>query len=133
MRPCLLLLLSVTLAGCSDDAPTAPSPIARDLVLAPGQTTSVDEASIAIQFEGVSGDSRCPGDAICIQGGDALVQIAVIPARGDRQPYVLHTGDVRPVRHADLTIELVELSPYPFSSRPPIAPGDYRAKLRVTR
>ena len=46
--------------------------------------------------------------------------------------YPLHTGDMKPVTHEDLTIALVELSPYPFSSRP-IQPGDYRATLRVTR
>jgi hypothetical protein len=39
---------------------------------------------------------------------------------------------MRPVVHEDLTIALLELSPYPFSSRP-IAPGDYRATLRISR
>jgi hypothetical protein len=39
---------------------------------------------------------------------------------------------MKPVTHEDLTIALVELAPYPFSSRP-IQPGDYRATLRVTR
>jgi hypothetical protein len=106
--------------------------VSREVVLAPGQTTSIAEASISLRFTGVSGDSRCPADAICIQGGDALVQVEVIPARGRLQPYVLHTGDMRPVVHEDLTIALLELSPYPFSSRP-IAPGDYRATLRISR
>jgi hypothetical protein len=92
----------------------------------------VAEAGITLRFDGVSGDSRCPVDAICIQGGDALVRIAVIPTRGGSQDYALHTGDMRPVTHDDLEIALVELSPYPFSSRP-ILPSDYRVKLRVTR
>jgi hypothetical protein len=39
---------------------------------------------------------------------------------------------MRPVKHGDLTIELVQLSPYPFSSRT-IQPDEYRATLRVTR
>ena len=101
-------------------------------MLAPGQSAGVTEAGITIRFDGVSGDSRCPIDAICIQGGDALVRIAVIPSRGGAQDYALHTGDLRPVTHDDLTIALVELSPYPFSTRP-IQPNDYRATLRVTR
>jgi hypothetical protein len=126
----ILCLLAVT--ACSDKSPASPSPIAREVVLAPGQTASIGEASLSLRFDGVSGDSRCPADAICIQGGDALVQIEVLPSGGGRQPYVLHTGDMRPVMHGDLTISLVELSPYPFSSRP-IQPGDYRATLRVTR
>jgi hypothetical protein len=44
----------------------------------------------------------------------------------------VHTGDLKPVTHDDLTIHLVELAPYPFSSRT-IAPNEYRATLRVTR
>jgi hypothetical protein len=100
--------------------------------LAPGQTAAVTEAGIALRFEGVSGDSRCPIDAICITGGDALVQIAVLPNRGSSQAYALHTGDMRPVVHNDLTIALVELTPYPYSARPTL-PTDYRATLRVSR
>ncbi len=128
--PTVFCLLAVT--ACSEKSPVAPSPVSREVVLAPGQTASVTEAGIALRFDGVSGDSRCPADAICIQGGDALVQIAVLPFRGSSQAYALHTGDMRPVSHQDLTIALVELSPYPFSSRP-IQPSDYRATLRVTR
>ena len=120
------------MTACSEKAPSAPSPIAREVVLAPGQTAAVTEAGITLRFEGVSGDSRCPIDAICIQGGDALVQIAVIPGRGSARNYALHTGDMRAVSHEDLTIALVELSPYPFSARP-IQPSDYRATLRVSR
>jgi hypothetical protein len=123
-------LLAVT--ACSEKSPSSPSPIAREIVLAPGQTAAVSEADISLRFDGVSGDSRCPGDAICIQGGDALVQIAVISRRGAPRNYDLHTGDLRPVSHENLTIALVELSPYPFSSRP-IQPSDYRATLRVSR
>jgi hypothetical protein len=93
---------------------------------------AISEAGISVRFEGVAGDSRCPADAFCVQGGDALVQIEVAPEGGPRQPYVLHTGDMRPVSHGDLTIALVQLAPYPFSANP-IDPRDYRATLRVTR
>ncbi len=126
----LFCLLAVT--ACSNNAPTSPSPVAREVILAPGQTAPITEASISVKFEGVSGDSRCPADAFCIQGGDALVQIQVMPSTGGSQPYVLHTGDMRPVTHADLTIALVQLTPYPFSSQP-IDPSAYRATIRVTR
>jgi len=127
---CVLIgLLAVT--ACSDN-PAAPSPISREFVLAPGQTVAVREASLSIRFEGVFGDSRCPADAMCVLGGDALVRILVEPSRGGPQRYDLHTGDMRPVAHGDLTIALVELAPYPFSART-IEQGDYRATLRLTR
>ena len=85
-----------------------------------------------MRFEGVTGDSRCPADALCIQGGDAVVHVTVLAGGSAGHDYDLHTGDMRPVKHGDLTIALVELAPYPLSSRT-IEPDDYRATLRVTR
>jgi hypothetical protein len=94
---------------------------------------TLSDAAITIRFNGVAGDSRCPADVMCVWGGDAQVQIEVVSVRGGgRQSYELHTGDMRPVQHDDLTISLVELNPYPFSART-IEQGDYRATLRVTR
>ena len=131
MRSVGVVFCLLAMTACSEKSPVTPSPISREVVLAPGQSATVSEAAITLRFEGVSGDSRCPANAICIQGGDALVQIEVIPSGGSRQAYVLHTGDMRPVSHGDLTISLVELSPYPFGT--PITPEEYRARIRLTR
>jgi hypothetical protein len=91
----------------------------------------VEEPALSIRFNGVTGDSRCPADAICIQGGDAIVSLTTTSIRGTRS-LELHTGTMAPVQHDELTISLVRLEPYPFSSGP-IEPNDYRATLRVTR
>lgn len=133
-RTLSFLLLLSTVAACNSTAPDAPTgPVDTQLVLGPGQTSDVANAGIRVRFVGVTGDSRCPGDAICIQGGDAVVRIEVLPASGGPVPYDLHTGDLKPVQHNDLTIALVQLMPYPFASLPPIGPNDYRATIRVTR
>jgi hypothetical protein len=130
--PFVLVLIALALAACAADTPTGPSrPIEARVVLAAGEVVDVSAAEIRIRFVGVLGDSRCPADAVCIQGGDAIVRIEVLPWRGGVSTYDLHTGDLRPVRHGDLTIALEELSPYPFSSRT-IPPEEYRAKLRIT-
>jgi hypothetical protein len=62
-----------------------------------------------------------------------LVNIRVLD-NGATSAYELHTGDSSraTVTHKQLRIALVELQPYPFSSRT-IAPGEYRATLTVTR
>ena len=127
----LALAGCLSLAACGPTSPTA-GPFERQLVLSPGQAMPVPEAAVSVRFVAVTGDSRCPADAMCIQGGDAIVRVEVEPSRGTRASYDLHTGDMRPARHGDITLEIVELAPYPFSSRP-TQPGDYRLTLRVRR
>ena len=128
-----MLLITCLAALTACDRPTLPTtPLNEEFVLAPGDTIAVDNASIQIRFDRVTGDSRCPGDAICITGGDAIVHVEVISALAATRRYELHTGNMQPVTHGDLTIHLVQLAPYPFSTRT-IQPGDYRVTLRVTR
>ena len=120
------------LVAC-DESPTAPTVgLNQEFVLAPGEMAKVADTGLNIRFSGVQGDSRCPADAFCILGGDALVRIEVLSFGGGRREHDLHTGDLRPVVHEGVTIALVKLEPYPFSSRT-IQPNEYRATLRVTR
>jgi hypothetical protein len=130
----ILALACLFLAtGCDEKAPTGPTvPMNQPFTLAPGETASIEGMSLRVQFLRVSGDSRCPADAVCIQGGDALVHIRV-SGDGSSQ-YELHTGDESraAITHAGFRIELTNLQPYPFSSRT-IQPDEYRAMLRVSR
>jgi hypothetical protein len=126
---CLLLV-----TGCDEKGPAAPSvPLDRQFTLAAGESASVAGTPLRIRFIRVSGDSRCPADALCIQGGDALVHIRAESGTGPAE-YELHTGDSSraAVSHAGYRIELAMLQPYPFSSRT-IQPGEYRATLNVSR
>jgi len=100
--------------------------------MAPGELVRVDGTELRLRFLEVTGDSRCPVDAFCIQGGDALVHVQAID--GTTARYELHTGDSSraTVTHGSYRIELAELQPYPFSSRP-VQSGDYRATFVVSR
>lgn len=128
-----LALFCLLLAACDEQSPAGPTvPLNQQFTLAPGESASIENTSIRVEFMRVSGDSRCPADAVCIQGGDALVEVQV--SNGNAARYDLHTGDQAraAVTHEGFRIELVQLQPYPFSSRT-IAPGDYRATLAVSR
>lgn len=123
---------SCVMAGCDAVGPTAPrAPFVQEIVLAPGETASVDPASVRVRFDRVTSDSRCPADVVCIVAGDAIVRVVVIPDRGGERQYDLHTGDMKPLQAGGLAIGVVQLQPYPVSARP-IQPGDYRATLRIT-
>ncbi len=132
MRRFLAIMPVALVVACSASPSRPNGPIDEQLTLAPGQTAAVPGTPVQLRFVGVTGDSRCPADALCIQGGDAVVALDLLQPSGRSDRLELHTGNLQPARHGMFTISLVELSPYPFSSRP-IAPGDYRARIRVVK
>ena len=87
---------------------------------------------VRLQFLGVIGDSRCPMNAICIQAGDAIVQIGVT-GHGAPQDYQLHSDPrFAAVTRGDLRIELIQLQPLPLSGTT-LEQERYRATFKVTQ
>ncbi len=126
-------MMAVTLASACADSPTGPSdPFSRQVALTVGETARVDEARLSLRFDSVTGDSRCPADALCIQGGDAIVHITVSRSPGQAVRYELHTAGPSSVQHDNVMLTLEALAPYPFSGAP-IDPSTYRATIRLTR
>jgi hypothetical protein len=135
MRYARLIVLASLLAApaCERQSPAAPGlPFSRQVTLAPGQAVSIDEASLSLRFVGVIGDSRCPATGICVWAGNAVARVLIEAATGSPATYDLRTDAPDPTRHADLSLELVQVSPYPATTSP-IPPAEYRATLRVRR
>lgn len=134
MRAPSLLICLLCVTGCDEKSPLGPTVSLNErFTLAPGEIAVVDDADVQLQFVRVIGDSRCPADAICITGGDATVQVRASDG-SDSTMLGLHTGDASQAsaEYRGARVTLVELQPYPFSSRT-IAPDEYRATLTVTR
>ena len=131
MRFIVFLALVVALIACDEKVTGPTTPLNAEFTLAPGESAAIEGASLGVRFNRITGDNRCPADAVCILGGSADVNITVVADRSS-QDYVLRTGDMRPVRHEEYTISLVQVAPYPFSART-IEPHEYRVTLRVTR
>lgn len=130
VRGSLAFVVAAALAAC--DSSTAPTvPIDQRFTMAAGDTVDVTGTTLRVRFDGVVNDSRCPIDAVCIQGGDAEVRLTAA-TDGAPQMLTLHTGSMAPQMFDGFTFTLVELTPYPFSSQP-FPPSDYRATLRITR
>ena len=130
---CVLAACLLVSAACTSSGVVGPTvPLNQRFTLAVGESATIDRTAVRLGFVGVTGDSRCTADAVCIQGGDALVHVRVTD-RGATSAYELHTGDGQraQVLHGSLRIQLVELQPYPFSGRP-TAPGDYRATFTAS-
>jgi len=109
-------------------------PLNQRFTLSRGEAARVESTEVRVQFTAVTGDSRCPIDAVCILGGDAIVHIQLFDGSSSGIGYELHTGDSAraAVTHGQMRIELVDLQPYPFSSRT-TAPDEYRATFTVSR
>ena len=134
MRIVLTAFCLLAVTACAANGPIGPTvPLDEQFTLARGEVAAIDGTGVRVQFRGVTGDSRCPADAICIQGGDAIVHVRVFDG-GGAADYELHTGDSAraAAAHGLLRIALLELQPYPFSNRT-IPQDEYRATLRVTR
>jgi hypothetical protein len=127
----LTIFAALALAACQDTTGPTVS-LDQQFTLAPGQVATIANTPLRVGFDGVEGDSRCPADAVCITGGDATVKIHVVDGSGRQIRYELHTGDMKPVMHQAMTIALIALAPYPFSTAP-VDPKEYRATLKVTQ
>jgi hypothetical protein len=131
MRFVVLLCCLLAVTACDEKVTGPTSRLNSEFTLAPGETVAIEGASLSVRFNRITGDNRCPADALCVLGGSADVSVTAISERATRD-HVLRTGDMQPVQHDAFTIALVQVSPYPFSAQT-IQPQDYRVTLRVTR
>jgi hypothetical protein len=124
-----LLIPAAVSTGCS--WPTGPSdPLTVEL--APGGSATY--RTLSVRFVGVTADSRCPADALCVQQGDAYFTIEAQLRGSSATPYDLQINDTqrRRVVHGDYSIEADTLMPYPLSSVP-TTPQDYRLTLTIEK
>lgn len=125
------LFTALTLAATAACTSSPTAPVNSTFTLAPGQSNTV--GSLTVKFIGVTIDTRCPLNALCIQVGDAYIALeASVP--GTRRAFELQL--LNPLNRATelrgYTIEAKELSPYPYTVVP-TNPDDYRVQLNVYR
>jgi hypothetical protein len=128
----MIALGSLSAAACDEHStPGGPTPgNPSSITLAIGQTVTVPETSLAVTFSSVVSDSRCPSDALCVQAGEAVVEIDATTSSGAAK-MALHTGDTgRTADVGNYHLELATLLPYPSGAHPPTA-ADYRLTLNV--
>ena len=110
----------------SDDPPvtrTVERPGDFDIEL--GETVLLGGTNLQLTFSVVQQDSRCPSDVVCVTEGNAVITISTDTGGILRKDYDISIpglvftpyefNDV--VRIGDLAIKLVELNPYPDTSR----------------
>jgi hypothetical protein len=123
-------------SGCVSPSGSAPSviqvPPNRQFELAVGQTAQIQGTAVSLRFGGVGEDSRCASDVQCVWAGNALVRLTLGSADGTPSEGALNTTlDPKQTLIAGYTIRLVDLKPYPRSTRK-ISPNEYVATFEVT-
>jgi hypothetical protein len=134
-----VLGLAALLAGCGggdDDfkLPTgAEFGLGVEVQLRIGQSGQISAESFAMQFQSVSEDSRCPLGAVCVQAGQATVQLVASRSGVAAQQVALTIpGSLATVSYAGYTVRLTKLEPYPVAGQP-TSPSSYVATFVVTR
>lgn len=143
----LMMLLSACGAQTPAAAPTPlptetaqPDAIAGDvgepIALPFGAMAVIAEANLRVQFTEVVEDSRCPANAMCVQQGQAVVEVLISDGTNPAAPIrlTLASADTQGERAratiGNVVIQIVALDPYPGTVEH-VTPQDYVLTLRV--
>jgi len=102
--------------------------------LAVGQGARIAGEDLTILFVGVTGESRCPQDVVCIRAGEVFAEIEITDADGSRSLTLTYPGLTS--SYAVTAYEGYEISfrvtPQPVSDAS-ISDDDYRLWLKIIR
>ena len=122
-------LLAVT--ACDERVTGPTSPLNTEFTLAPGETIAIEGTSLSVRFNRITGDNRCPADALCgtrrQRGCQRDRDLGALNPRS-RIPC---NGDLQPVQHDAFTIPLVQVAV--SLQRRDYRDDEYRVTLKVTR
>lgn len=134
----VLVLLGCGPAGVVRSAsPSQQVPIDVELdvefSLGRGEVARLTSTNVAMQFDRVSADSRCPTGVTCVWEGDATVWLRARIGEASRA-LELHTSQRFSTEASveGLLVRLIKLAPRPDRSGPP-DPTQYVVTLMVTR
>lgn len=118
--------------------------VAEPFTLGYGATATVAGGKLAITFDRIVEDSRCPVDVLCAWSGRAVVALKVVADEVQTVElggFTDHEGVLRPqpaqseprssVEVAGYTVELLAVTPYPGQSAQPPSAEAYAIELVV--
>jgi hypothetical protein len=137
----LILGFSMTLAAfslvlaCAAPPATVPVSLDKPFTLAPGQTAQIQGEALSIRFVGVTADSRCPRNVVCIRAGDVTSEVEVTDAIGTKLLSIVQeasgNGGAKTV-FKNIYELTTSVEPYPVSGQT-IPPLNYRMNFTVKK
>jgi hypothetical protein len=97
------------------------------------QEAAIEGEGLAVVFESVLEDSRCPEGVDCIWSGNAIIRIRSSKQKHAPAPIELNTNvGTKSSSYLDYEIKLVALKPRPKVDRP-VQSNEYKATLIITK
>src|SRR5262245_22216939 len=125
----LILLFAGALSACLSTGPTDVA-IGAEFELAPNQTAKVIGTNWTVGFRGVTADTRCPIDRLCLVAGDAGIRIDVFGSSADNPLVLSPNAPNNQWNDQQFRLKVIDLQPTPIDDHA-ISPGDYRVRLVV--
>jgi len=97
------------------------------------QEAAIEGEGLAVVFESVLEDSRCPEGVDCIWSGNAKIRIRSSKQKHAPAPIELNTNvGAKSSSYLDYEIKLVALKPRPKADKP-VQSNEYKATLIITK
>lgn len=144
--PRILLVIAMTVAGCSGATPVSPEPTSAATNTASSSSSEGTGAVVELRFDQALKyqvlelrwleleDSRCPTGATCVWEGQVVITVEV--ASGEGTPVdvklLLRSGHESDASRAfDYELRLQGVEPHPWLGATPER-GDYTARIEIT-
>jgi hypothetical protein len=123
----ILFFVSFIFVSCSKDTLSDSFKIGLENEFQYGEINQSDDNSLKFSITEIN-DSRCPSDVVCIWEGEAIVKIKIESPQ--KATINLSTYDNLIDTLANYSFELIDVSPYPISTKT-IKLNDYTVTLKI--
>ncbi len=130
----LLMLLLGLLLGCAGKSEVLKVDLGQEVSLHIGQTAQIENERLAIRFNGITGDSRCPRGVLCIRAGEVTGDVTVTHNGSSSDITLTQSGLTEPPAEAtyqDYKL-IFSVEPYPEAGKQ-ISATDYRLILTIEK
>jgi len=131
-----ILVLLFLSAGCDDEHVQKLVILDQEFTLVFQEEGQLKDGAFKISFQEILEDSRCPSDVQCVWAGQAKVLLHFTEKNKPTDNVELILGVDNPELATKVigayTIRLLEVDPYPLSTRE-VAPSDYSIRLIILK
>jgi len=128
----LLVLLLGLLTGCAGGSEIK-TKLGQQFTLHIGQTAQIEGEQLSITFDGVSEDSRCPRDVLCIRAGEVKCEVTITYQGSASSITLIQPGMTEPPSETYQVYTFIfSVDPYPEAGKQ-IPDSDYRLNLTVKK